>query len=480
MFSKLQLTTFENASIIRKFTIFYFLASILPLAVLDFMYIQLQTKGTVEITEQSLKFTLLFVVFGVGIGYFMMRSLLSGIVRIAQKNASTIVGILGPEHSQFLNSQSSNEIEILTQSFNEITNRLEENVHNLEAAKRTLHSVLARVGEGMVSMENIDSFLSLIVETVTSALQARMGFLFIYDDKDQAFVIKNSYGRKFDSKKRLHFDLLNGPFAPIVQTHQAIVIDRCPKEPPYNIFSHPPLLCAPLVLHEKILGLIVVSDLMAGAQFGEEEKNIFNNIALQTAVAIENSRLNEDAEKTYFETIAALAMAVEAKDTYSRGHSDRVASYALLIAQQMGLGQEDMTTLRDAAKLHDLGKIGILDRILKKEAPLDTEEREMMKKHSEIGEGIIKPIRSLRHLCDLIRHHHEKLNGTGYPDGLKGGEISTLTRILAVADIYDAMTTNRPYREPFSPQQAIAEMRAMNNEIDQTMVDALEKSILQG
>ena len=129
--------------------------------------------------------------------------------------------------------------------------------------------------------------------------------------------------------------------------------------------------------------------------------------------------------------------------------------------------------MRDAAKLHDLGKIGVTDAVLKKEGPLTTDEFEMMKRHSEIGEGIIKPIRSLKSLCDPIRHHHEKLDGTGYPDRIKGNEISFLTRILTVSDIYDALTSERSYRPSFTSQKAFEELRKMKDQVDQRIVDAL-------
>src|SRR5204862_3805247 len=123
----------------------------------------------------------------------------------------------------------------------------------------------------------------------------------------------------------------------------------------------------------------------------------------------------------------------------------RVSRLCVEMGKQLNLNKSDLNLLRDAAKLHDLGKIGVTDAVLKKEGPLTNDEMEMMKRHSEIGEGIIKPIRSLKNLCDPIRHHHEKLDGTGYPDRIKGSEITFLTRILTVADIYDALTSERSY-----------------------------------
>jgi HD-GYP domain-containing protein (c-di-GMP phosphodiesterase class II) len=209
----------------------------------------------------------------------------------------------------------------------------------------------------------------------------------------------------------------------------------------------------------------------------EDDKDMFYNLSVQTAAAIHNSKLSADIESTYFETISALALAVDAKDKYSRGHLDRVAKYSLIIGRHMGLDDEDLNILRDAARLHDIGKIGISDEVLKKQGPLTEQEWILMKKHPEIGESIIRPIHSLNHLCDIIRHHHEKLDGSGYPDGLMGDEISPLVRITTVADIYDALTTDRSYRAKFTPQEACEILRDMKSQLDQNIVEAFIESI---
>lgn len=476
MLSKFQLTSFENSSLLRKLSILYFLMSILPVAVLYYLYLQIKDYGRVVLTEDTFSMTLFFVVIGVTVGYFAMRSMIIRIVDITRENKEAVEHIIGRGKVKSFNSGNMNEIAILAKSFNEITSRLEENVRNLELAKKTLHSVLARVGEGISSMENIDNFLNLIVETVTEALQCKVGILLLTEEKGGQLAVKAVCGKDVEKSRNIRISSDNGIFRTVIDTRQPVVFDTLPKEvAPLNGLITTPVLCAPLLLHEKSLGVIAVCGRKMDEEFDLEEKNLLQNLALQTAVAVENSRLNEDAEKTYFETISALALAVEAKDTYSRGHSDRVAKYAVEIGAAMKLSSEDLKLLRDAAKLHDLGKIGVTDKVLKKNGPLDPQEREMMNKHPEIGEGIIKPIRSLRNLCDIIRHHHEKLDGSGYPDGLRGEYIHPLVRILAIADIYDALTTSRPYREAFSTHKAIEILRDMRNQVDQNIVDIVEK-----
>ncbi len=478
---KVKVTSLENASILRKFTIIFVLMSLLPIGILYYIYYQIKETGRFEITEQTFGLTFALVIIGVLIGYALMRAVLNNIVEITRTNQETLVRLFGPSKVKEL-TENGNEISMLARSFSEMTNRLEENIKNLELSKKTLHSVLARVGRGISSLENIDSFLELIVETMSEALSAKIGVLMLIDEEKKGLYIKTVYGITYDTKNQTLIKTEDEPFRSILLQQKSFIVSDLKDLPPvvkeYSSLFQVPCLGAPLTLHEKNLGIIFVSGKNDVTNFKrEEEMNLLYNLASQTAVAIENSHLNADAEKTYFETISALALAVEAKDHYSRGHLDRVSDYAIRIARKFNLSEEDMKVLRDGARLHDLGKIGILDEILKKPDQLNPQEWEMMKKHTVIGEGIIKPIRSLSKLCDIVRHHHEKLDGSGYPDGLKGDEISLLSRILCVADIFDALTTNRPYRKAFTSEEAKQELIKMKGKLDPKVVDALLQTL---
>jgi len=479
MRDRFKLTPFENTSILRKLTIIYFLISIVPVGVLYYLYMEMRDKGRLEITEESFALTLFFVVTGVAIGYFAIRSLIVKIISITKKNREVLEELLGPDTIGKLLDDENNEIAVLARSFHEITSRLEDNVRNLQSAKKTLHSVLARVGEGISSMENINSFLNLILETVTDALQCKSGVLLLLDREANEFYVQDLCGEGFSDKaKSIRISYSHEAFNVLKEGRQAMIIRFAIEDKWISELFKPPALVAPLVLHDMVSGVIAVHGSAKEEGFQQDELELMYNLALQTAVAIENSKLSADAERTYFETISALALAVEAKDPYSRGHSERVANYAVEIAKNLSLSEEEVRDLRDAAKLHDIGKIGITDEILKKAGPLDVQEIAVMQKHVEIGEGIIKPIRSLKRLCDVVRHHHEKLDGSGYPDHLKNDQLGVLVRILAAADIFDALTSNRPYREPFSDEKAIEKLREMKNEIDQKIVDVLAKIVL--
>jgi cyclic di-GMP phosphodiesterase len=161
--------------------------------------------------------------------------------------------------------------------------------------------------------------------------------------------------------------------------------------------------------------------------------------------------LDEQAKSVVF----SLAQSVDSKQNMRNGHSERLVAYAEQLGESLGFREQDLQELRIASWLHDIGKIGVPESILLKPGPLNTEETRIMREHPIIGEKICAPLRSLRRILPVIRHHHEKMDGSGYPDGLRGETIPLKARILQVADIYDALTTNRPYREALPPEKAL-------------------------
>ncbi len=472
------LSSFEDASILRKFTILFLITSIIPMTLLYYFYVETTKHGHIGIPAINFTYAIILMVLGIFIGFITIRSLLIKVIDISKQNSKALKNLLSPETIKELN-QGENEIVVLSRSFSAVTQRLEENSRSLELAKKTLHSVMSKVGHGISNMENIDTFLELILETLTNALTAKVGTLLLLNDKKTELIIHTVYGAGYDPKKKIHLKLFDSsPLAKVLSEKKPMSVSGVFLEnahhPPLNELFDGILLCAPLVYHDRVSGIMILSKPEGQKEnFSEEDSELVFNLASQTAVAIENSKLNRDIEKTYFETISALALAVDAKDKYSHGHLDRVADRALSIGKRLGLDDEDLDTLRDASRLHDLGKIGIPDGILNKDSGLTDEEWVIMRRHPEIGESIIKPVRSLQHLCDLIRHHHEKLDGSGYPDGLKKEEISPLVRILSVADVYDALTTECSYRTKKSKQEAISILRSMKNHLDQDIVDIL-------
>lgn len=163
----------------------------------------------------------------------------------------------------------------------------------------------------------------------------------------------------------------------------------------------------------------------------------------------------ENAETVLF----SLALGVEAKDPYTGGHCERLSRYSVALAERLGLPEELRVALRRAGTVHDVGKLAVPEHILLKPGPLTPEERRVMEQHPVAGERICSPLRSFRHVLPVIRHHHEKMDGSGYPDGLKGDAIPLTARILTTVDVYDALATDRPYRKALSPKEAFAVIR---------------------
>jgi HD-GYP domain-containing protein (c-di-GMP phosphodiesterase class II) len=186
-------------------------------------------------------------------------------------------------------------------------------------------------------------------------------------------------------------------------------------------------------------------------------------------------RAAAENRELFMSSIQMLAGAVDEKDPYTRGHSDRVTKYSVLIAREMGMPEEFQETVRVSAQLHDVGKIGIEDRILKKPGALTAEEFEIMKTHTTKGATILRPVAQLKDMIPGIELHHESLDGRGYPHGLKGEDIPLLPRIIAVADTFDALTTNRPYQQAHDSEDALRIIRSVSGKrLDPTAVAALE------
>jgi HD-GYP domain-containing protein (c-di-GMP phosphodiesterase class II) len=222
-----------------------------------------------------------------------------------------------------------------------------------------------------------------------------------------------------------------------------------------DLIKYQNILAVPILMKGKVKGVIGVCDLMDPKILATEDFHLIENISGPIATTIENFELNRDIEETYYQTLVTLARVVEAKDAYSAGHLERVRQYVDGMADRLKLDAETKKILSGGAILHDLGKVGIPDGILKKEGRYDEEDYDVMRQHSVIGENILKPLQAMSQLSLLVRHHHESFDGSGYPDGLKGEAIPLTSRILTIADIYDALTTDRPYRKALSKPEAV-------------------------
>ena len=210
--------------------------------------------------------------------------------------------------------------------------------------------------------------------------------------------------------------------------------------------------------------------------FRRSELRLLNSMAEQIAVVITNSDLYRDLERFVINMVKSLVYAIEAKDDYTRGHSERVCRYSLLMAERMGLDEEQKKVLQWSSILHDSGKIGIPESILNKPWRLEDEEYQIVKDHPRKGHTILEPLEQLASSLPGMLHHHERYDGKGYPGGLKGKDIPLEARIIAVADTFDAITSNRAYRPSKSPTEALREMeRVAGSQLDPELVEVFKK-----
>lgn len=236
------------------------------------------------------------------------------------------------------------------------------------------------------------------------------------------------------------------------------------------------LICAPLKTKDKVIGVICISSTEPGSSYSARDLKLLSALAQQGGVAIENARLYEELSETFLATVQTLAEAVEKRDPYTAGHTIRVMNYSLLIGEALRLSKKVMKDLELSAILHDIGKIGIRDTVLLKEGKLTDEEYKVMTTHSELGAGILRHIKQLKDMLPGVRGHHEKFNGAGYPDGLSGEDIPFIARIITVADAFDAMTSDRPYRKGMSVEAAFTELKmCAGTQFDKDVVNAFMK-----
>ena len=248
-----------------------------------------------------------------------------------------------------------------------------------------------------------------------------------------------------------------------------------------------------LGITRPIRGLVVSVRAISRAEFHEraevrgaaeirELAETFNHMAGDIEEYVE--RLKQAAAENrelFLGSIRMLAAAIDEKDPYTRGHSGRVAKYSMIIAEQLGLDAEDLDRLRISALLHDVGKIGVDDRVLKKPGKLTDEEFELMKQHTVKGANIMRPVAQLKDVLPGIELHHERMDGAGYPYGLQGEQIPLMARIIAVADTLDAITTNRPYQSAMDLDYAVERIRSLAvSRFDTKVVAALESAIHAG
>ena len=349
-----------------------------------------------------------------------------------------------------------------------------ENIH----LKEMIH--LYKVVEEISSSLSLEQIVSTVMNSAMKAVQPDLARFLLLDEKVRRFLEESriqspGFPEELDGGE-IDFDALmeRHETEKSVLAHGAKADGLFRGTPPEGLSC---FMAVPMIVRQRAIGLLVVYSFSPSKWFTEGQRKLLSLFASRAAAAIENARLYTNLQETFRQTIQGLARALEAMDKYTSGHSDRVAIYAHLVAEEMGLEKKDVDLITQAALMHDIGKLGCHAN-LNKPGKLTGEEYEIFKAHPSFGKEIMESITFLHALIPGVYLHHERWDGKGYPLGLGRSEIPIMARILAVCDTYDAMTSDRAYRKALAHKVAVAEVkRCAGTQFDPDVVDAFFRAI---
>ncbi len=359
---------------------------------------------------------------------------------------------------------------------------------------------LEAASKGMILIHDPKLLIKLIVRSIVQKVRLEHAGMILYDPLKDSYVLAISRGEsgsripegfiRFDRHSPLIRLFIEKEYKYLVANRGALVSDDInkllwqesvisngtgSKEILHEVSAQMPRLnavaCVPAYHQHMLMAILLLGQKHDGARFDQKELDFFSALASDVAMAIRNAQLFEDLKREaernrnlFIQTTIALGSAIEAKDAYTHGHTERVTKYALAIARQMessgfNFPPKFFENLYIAGLLHDIGKIGVPEAILCKQDRLTPQEYEMMKTHTTRGAEILSPLTGFEECIAGVKYHHEHYDGTGYPDGLKGEEIPMVAAIIAVADAFDAITTDRSYRKGLSKDLAMGEIQ---------------------
>ncbi len=412
---------------------------------------------------------------------------LSRLVRQARQGGSPVFGDCPPRHSLFASpvkigsavpwvvagrsSKVSNPRELrsvaeflsgLAQSFLKQTSEIQSLSSEVASCYEEL-SLLFDLGESVHRAIGLKERCQLLLQATASVVGARKAYLAL-SNQSQAAPRKQGNG--------LEVIAFLGYEAPLKT-------ERIHREAKLSLTKGKPelkgrfRLLVPLQVEGRTIGVLGLGEKQNRKAFNSVDLKLLTTVASQVAVLVENARLYADLEALFLGVVQSLVSAIETRDPSTKGHSDRVKAYALEIGWELGLPEAEMRRLELASLLHDIGKIGYSDAIFTNPtSTLSKEHWQVVERHSQVSERILSPLAGFADIVPSIRWHHERYDGKGYPDGLKGEQIPILARIVSVVDSYDAMTSERSYRKTFCEEEALNELvRNAGGQFDPRIVD---------
>jgi len=465
-------------SLLGRFLLMALPFTLIPLLVLALVYFTL-VSGDLQVRFSQQQFEIL-------LGLTSIAALL-GIVRIVHplvklKRLSRKLkqfAVHGIDDSQLVEyTDSPSEIATIARCFLMVSSKLKNAEQELEESRLGLRNPKSTLRGALEFTTNFDSQISMILEMVVEILDAEMGVALSFFESE-GYHLVSSVAPKGCTPKTV-YAAIETKLRPLMSEGRLLVLPAVGESEQDDLFA-PPLIYAPIRTKEGIVGAICLSGRRLKRNYAEQEVVHLSDVADWLSAPFDHFKQGMDDQRTFFETLCVMSRVVELRIPYVKGHAERVAAYARRIGELLKLSDEELVILRDAALLHDLGNLAVPTEILAKPDTLDPAEREIIAKHPVAGERMVLSLTRYRPLLDPIRHHHELLDGSGYPDHLKGSAISKVTRILTVANMFDAMTSHREYRPAFEPEVALEMLKKMacEGKIDKESVAALTHAVMK-
>lgn len=341
---------------------------------------------------------------------------------------------------------------------------LEQRVRILEEKLNTNQRLIHAI-EIVNSTLDLSTVLEMLMTLANQLIDTEASSILLMDEEKGQLYFAAATGIKKEEIKRIYLEKGEGIAGWVAKHGEPLLISDAQKDERFSKktdhllgFTTRSVLAVPLKIENKIIGVAEVVNKKGGQGFSFEDVELLGVLSTTGALAIQKARLYQDLSDLFISAVRSIADTIEAKDPYTRGHCERMQGFALLIAKELNLSEEEKRNVELAALLHDVGKIGVPEKILLKEGKLDEEEWKVMKKHPLIGVEILREIKQLREVIPGVQYHHERYDGKGYPEGLSGEGIPLIARIIAIADSYDAMTSDRPYRKGLTQEVADNEL----------------------
>lgn len=335
------------------------------------------------------------------------------------------------------------------------------------ARKKYELSSIKQINNAIIDVLHLDDLLELIINIGLQVMNAEKGSIMLLESERKVLILKSAVGMPKELIGKIEQNIGEGVAGFVAENGKPLLIEdifkdeRFGKNRPANqdLYKNNSLISAPLIIKNEIIGVININNKKDGSIFSNDDLELLITLANQAAISIETAKLHENVKEYIISVVKMASKALEAKDEYTYGHSERVTKYAVDIAECMNLDNSLKENLRKAGLLHDIGKIGVRESVLLKPGKLTDEEFAEIKSHPTIGFEIIESMEIDMSIKEAVLHHHERYDGWGYPDKQKGEDISILSRILCVADSFDAMSSNRPYRKSLPPKIVIGELK---------------------